>query len=188
MTQGIRKQRLQFPVGPRNLSARLLSLCLAVPASMLALVNLALWVTGTIDAESALYGGLFTMFVGVVAAYRLFGRGSVSLDSRGLVMRGNSQKSEIAWSAIEDARVTTFAETGVRGRFWRRLVRWDENQEFAELVLRRPLGANLGSGYSTERGIPIPGGKKISIFVQDPRAFVSVVKSCLEILSNDQAD
>ena len=174
---------MEFRIVPNNPQTRALSLCFAIPFLVILLVNLILFATSVVDAETALELGLFLTLAPAAAIWNVqqYGRGSASLESSELLVRTRGSTRRYPWADIADVRLTSFRERGAVVPMWTRIVRWSETKPFVELRLKRPTRVGLWPGrYGTRLfGVPLIGGTRISLFLADAVSFVQTAKSYL---------
>ncbi|MEX0800845.1 MAG: hypothetical protein WD379_06480 [Dehalococcoidia bacterium] len=173
----------EFRVVPNNPETRFLSIAYSIPFVGMLIFVLVSFIAGVVGQQDALIMALVLVVVGgaVILNIQRNGRGSAVMASSGLVVKTRGSTNTYSWADVADVVLTSFAERGSWGRLVKRLTLWPERERFVELRLKRSLRQGLLPGrYGTRiKGIPLIGGDRIALYVDDPASFVRSAKTHL---------
>jgi hypothetical protein len=170
---------LEFPLIRNNPQVRILSILFSFPfvgwwaavlLDFLALDRVG-WQGALIMSATLTLGWLFVLW-----NIQRYGQGSAIIDSSELVVRTRGRTTYIPWSDVSDITLTSFADRGARG--WARAINWPERKPFVEVRLSRGLReAWPRMRFGTRlKGIPLIGGDRVALYLDDPEAFVRSAK------------
>ena len=170
---------LEFYLIRNNPQVRTLSILFSFPFLVLWAGMLSLLGSGTVGWQEALVTtSILTLGWGFVFwNLQKYGRGSAIIDSSELVVRTRGYTQYIPWSDVSDVTLTSFADRGARG--WARVIHWPERKPYVEIRLSRALRDAWPRGqYGTRlKGIPLIGGDRVALYLNDPESFVRSAES-----------
>lgn len=177
--QEAQSSSLEFSIIRNNPQVRILSIVFSIPFLVWWAGMLSLLATGTVGWQEALITtSTLTLGWGFVFwNIQKYGRGSAIIDSSELVVRTRGYTQYIPWSDVSDVTLTSFADRGAR--VWARVIHWPERKPHVELRLSRALRASWRTGrYGTRlTGIPLVGGDRVALYLNDPESFVRSAES-----------
>jgi hypothetical protein len=172
---------LEFSIVANNPQVRTLSIYFSIPFVGLTGCVLVSLAAGVVGQQDALIMALILALGGGAVMWNIqqYGRGSAVMDSSELVVRTRGWTQRYNWLDVEDVLLTSFAERGSAARLWARVIHSPERESFVELKLNRALRTGLFPGrYGTRlKGIPLIGGERVALFVDEPESFVRSAKS-----------
>jgi hypothetical protein len=172
---------LEFSIVANNPQVRTLSIYFSIPFFVFLACVLASFTAGVFGQQDALFMALLIAVVGGAVMWNIqqYGRGSAVMGSSELVVKTRGWIQRYNWLDVKDVLITSFAERGSTARLWARVIHWPEREPFVELKLNRALRTGFSPGrYGTRlKGIPLIGGERVALFVDEPESFVRSAKS-----------
>ena len=172
---------IEFSLIRNNPQVRTLRIIFSIPFLVWWAGMLTLLATGTVGWQEALITtSILSLGWGFVFwNIQKYGRGSAIIYPSELVVKTRGYTANIPWSDVSGVTLASFADRGVR--VWARAIHWSERKPYVELRLSRALRDAWPRGrYGTRvTGIPLIGGDRIALYVNDPESFVRSAKTHL---------
>lgn len=170
---------LEFSIIRNNPQVRTLSILFSFPFVVLWAAMFSLLATGTVGWQEALVTTSILILGWVLVFWniRKYGQGSANIDPSELVVKTRGYTAYIPWSDVSDVTLTSFADR--KSPLWARVIHWPERRPHVEIRLSRGLrDAWPRARYGTRlTGIPLIGGDRIALYLNDPESFVRSAKS-----------